>query len=167
MEFDTETELETFYKLFGADTSSASEFPCWAGSSSYSNAAPIRGPVWVYVLARRFVVPVLLSILPSLNGAVIGTISESQAETLIPAPFVPSPPFPASDLPSVASDGEFDFRSVRSVNSGMLEAFQLGLETPLPRPHSRTPSLPWLLGWVWAWILQHATQPHRVYFLLW
>ena len=106
----------------------------------YSNAAPIRGPVWVYVLARRRAVPVLLSILPSLNGAVIGAKSEAQAEMLISALFVSSPPFPVSDLPSVAGDGEFDCRSVRSVNSGVLEAFQLGLQTPLGPTHALSPS---------------------------
>ncbi|KAG6379319.1 hypothetical protein JVT61DRAFT_11776 [Boletus reticuloceps] len=123
MEFDTETEPETFYELFGDDTRFLGQ-----------------GPVWVYVLERRRAVSVLLSLIPSLNGAVIGAKSEAQAEMLISALFVSSPPFPISDLPSVAGDGEFDSRSIRSVNSAVLEALQLGLETPLGPTHALSPS---------------------------
>ncbi|KAF8133261.1 hypothetical protein EV363DRAFT_1162381 [Boletus edulis] len=123
MEFDTETEPETFYELFGDDTR-------FLG----------HGPVWVYVLERRRAVSVLLSLIPSLNGAVIGAKSEAQAEMLISVLFVSSPPFPISDLPSVAGDGEFDSRSIRSVNSAVFEALQLGLETPLGPTHALSPS---------------------------
>ena len=98
----------------------------------------ISGPVWVYVLERRRAVPVLLSILPSLHGALIGAKSETQAEMLISALFVSSPPFPACDILSLAGDGEFDCGSIRSVNSAVFEAFQLGLEAP----HCPTYALP-------------------------
>ncbi|KAG8214874.1 hypothetical protein J3R82DRAFT_10044 [Butyriboletus roseoflavus] len=123
MEFDTETDPETFYELFGDDAQFLGD-----------------GPVWVYVLERRRAVPVLLSLLPSLNGAVIGAKSEAQAEMLISALFVSSPPFPLSDLPHVAGDGEFDRGSIRSVDSAVLEAFQLGLETPIGSMHVLSPS---------------------------
>ncbi|KAF8557559.1 hypothetical protein OG21DRAFT_1505287 [Imleria badia] len=123
MEFDTETEPETFYELFGDDTRFLGD-----------------GPVWVYVLERRRAVPVLLSLLPSLNGAVIGAKSEGQAEMLISALFVSSPPFPVSDLPPVAGDREFDAVSIRSVNSAVFEALQLGLETPHGPTHTLSPS---------------------------
>lgn len=108
-------------------------------SAYYSNVL-ISGPVWVYVLERRRAVPVLLSLLPSLNDAVIGAKSEVQAEMLISALFVSSPPFPISDLPSVAGDGEFDRGSIRSVNSAVLEALQLGLHTPVGSSHVLSPS---------------------------
>lgn len=100
----------------------------------------ISGPVWVYILERRRAVPVLLSLLPSLNGAIIGAKSEAQAEMLISALFVSSPPFPVSDLPPVAGDGEFDSRSIRSINSAVLEALQLGLDTPIGSAHVLSPS---------------------------
>lgn len=96
--------------------------------------------MWVYVLERRRAVPVLLSLLPSLNGAVIGTKSEAQAEMLISALFVSSPPFPVSDLPHVAGDSEFDRGSIRSVDTAVLEALQLGLETPVRPVHVLSPS---------------------------
>lgn len=105
----------------------------------YSNDL-ISGPVWVYVLERRRAVPVLLSLLPSLNGAMIGAKSEAQAEMLISALFVSSPPFPVSDLPPVAGDSEFDSRSIRSINSAVLEALQFGLDTPIGSAHLLTPS---------------------------
>ncbi|KAH0832325.1 hypothetical protein J3R83DRAFT_13338 [Lanmaoa asiatica] len=123
MEFDTETDPETFDELFGDDARFLGD-----------------GPVWVYVLERRRAVPVLMSLLPSLNGTVIGPKSEAQAEMLISALFVSSPPFPVSDLPHVAGDGEFDRGSIRSVNSAVLEALQFGLETPVGSTHVLSPS---------------------------
>lgn len=91
------------------------------------------GPVWVYVLERRRAVPVLLSLLPSLCDAVIASRTDAHAEMQIAALFVSSPPFPTTDLPSV--DGsEFDCGSIRSINSGVLEALQLGLEAQFAVP---------------------------------
>ncbi|KAH7885043.1 hypothetical protein F5I97DRAFT_1882035 [Phlebopus sp. FC_14] len=110
MEFDTETDPETFYELFGDDTQFLGE-----------------GPVWVFVLERRRAVQVLLTLLPSLNGAVIAARSDTQAEMLISALFASSPPFPPSELPHV--EGEHNRDSMQSVNSAVLEALQLGLET--------------------------------------
>lgn len=115
-------------------------FPGLLTTPAYYSTVPISGPVWVYVLERRRAVPVLLSLLPSLNGAVIGAKSEVQAEMLISALFVSSPPFPVSDLPPVAGDREFDAASIRSVNSAVLEALQLGLETPVGPTHALSPS---------------------------
>ena len=95
------------------------------------------GPVWVYVLERRRAVPVLLSLLPSLCDALIASKTDAHAEMQIAALFVSSPPFPTTDLPSL--DGpEFDCGSIRSVNSGVLEALQLGLETQfmVPQHHA-------------------------------
>lgn len=70
----------------------------------------------------------------------IGAKSEAQAEMLISALFASSPPFPVSDLPPVAGDGEFDTRSIRSVSSAVLEALQLGLQAPTGSPLMLPPS---------------------------
>lgn len=59
---------------------------------------------------------------------------------LISALFVSSPPFPISDLPPVAGDSEFDSGSIRSVDSAVLEALQLGLEMPSGSAHVFSPS---------------------------
>ncbi|KIJ61100.1 hypothetical protein HYDPIDRAFT_31611 [Hydnomerulius pinastri MD-312] len=116
MEFDTETDPETFYELFGDDAQFLGD-----------------GPVWVYVLERRRAVQVLLTLIPSLNDVVIGAKDDAQAEMLIAALFASSPPFPTSDLPPVEGEGdlgEYDPSSLRSVNSAILEALQLGLAAP-------------------------------------
>lgn len=59
---------------------------------------------------------------------------------LISALFASSPPFPASDLPHVAGDSEFDRGSIRSLSSAVFEALQLGLETPVGSTHGLSPS---------------------------
>ncbi|KAF8631043.1 hypothetical protein AX15_002651 [Amanita polypyramis BW_CC] len=104
MEFDTETDPDTLYELFGDDASSFSE-----------------GPVWVYVLERRRAVEVwntlmgpknpegarqempnclhaLYGISAQQNG-VMGSPDVELAEIQIASLFISSPPFPPSDLP--------------------------------------------------------------------
>ncbi|KIJ14991.1 hypothetical protein PAXINDRAFT_169388 [Paxillus involutus ATCC 200175] len=126
MEFDPESDPETFYELFGDDARFLGD-----------------GPVWLYVLERRRAVQVLLTLLPSLNDAVIGVKSDAQAEMLIASLFASSPPFPPSELPHVESEtfaGEYDCASLLSVNSAILEALQLGLSAPVTPPEIQTPS---------------------------
>lgn len=124
MEFDTETDPDTFFELFGDD----------ARFLDY-------GPVWVYILERRRAVQVLLTLMPSLNDAIIGAKHEEQAEIQIASLFASSPPFPTSDLPAsddeLVSNDEFDPGSVRSIDSAILEALKLGLNAP---PGIFTPS---------------------------
>lgn len=124
MEFDTETDPDTFFELFGDDARFLDD-----------------GPVWVYVLERRRAVQVLLTLMPSLNDAIIGAKHEEQAEIQIASLFASSPPFPTSDLPAtdeeLASSDEFDPGSVRSIDSAILEALKLGLSAP---PGVFTPS---------------------------
>ncbi|KAG1717660.1 uncharacterized protein EDB91DRAFT_1090761 [Suillus paluster] len=124
MEFDTETDPDTFFELFGDDARFLDD-----------------GPVWVYVLERRRAVQVLLTLMPSLNDAIIGAKDEEQAEIQIASLFASSPPFPISDLPPVDDDlgshDDFDPGSVRSVDSAILEALKLGLSAP---PGVLTPS---------------------------
>ncbi|KAG1766109.1 hypothetical protein EV702DRAFT_1204272 [Suillus placidus] len=124
MEFDTETDPDTFFELFGDDARFLDD-----------------GPVWVYVLERRRAVQVLLTLMPSLNDAIIGAKHEEQAEIQIASLFASSPPFPTSDLPAadeeLGSNDEFDPGSVRSFDSAILEALKLGLSAP---PGVLTPS---------------------------
>ncbi|KAF9219162.1 hypothetical protein BS17DRAFT_789923 [Gyrodon lividus] len=122
MEFDTESDPETFYELFGDDARFLGD-----------------GPVWVYVLERRRAVQVLFTLLPSLDDAVIGAKSDSQAEMLIAALFASSPPFPPSELPHVEGEAfasEYDRGSLHSVNSAVLEALQLGFGAPVAPPET-------------------------------
>ncbi|KAG1844667.1 hypothetical protein DFJ58DRAFT_843989 [Suillus subalutaceus] len=124
MEFDTETDPDTFFELFGDDARFLDD-----------------GPVWVYILERRRAVQVLLTLMPSLNDAIIGAKHEEQAEIQIASLFASSPPFPTSDLPAadeeLISSDEFDPGSVRSIDSAILEALRLGLSAP---PGVLTPS---------------------------
>ncbi|KAI6124327.1 hypothetical protein EDD17DRAFT_1610011 [Pisolithus thermaeus] len=148
MEFDTETEPETFYELFDSDANFLSE-----------------GPVWVYVLDHsRPAVQTLLTLLPSFDNALIAARTDAQVEMQIAALFASSPPFPPAELPPIpdeltlvgeggghgeiaerASNGyrqgvlpEFDAGSIRSINSGVLEALQFGLEARLALADSTT-----------------------------
>lgn len=123
MEFDTETDPDTFFELFGDDARFLDD-----------------GPVWVYVLERRRAVQVLLTLMPSLNDAIIGAKHEEQAEIQIASLFASSPPFPTSDLPAADEElglDDFDPGSVRSIDSAILEALKLGLSAP---PGVLTPS---------------------------
>ncbi|KAG2135014.1 hypothetical protein BD769DRAFT_1664960 [Suillus cothurnatus] len=124
MEFDTETNPDTFFELFGDDARFLDD-----------------GPVWVYVLERRRAVQVLLTLMPSLDDAIIGAKHEEQAEIQIASLFASSPPFPTSDLPAadeeLGSNDEYDPGSVRSIDSAILEALKLGLSAP---PGTLTPT---------------------------
>ncbi|OCH91212.1 hypothetical protein OBBRIDRAFT_775519 [Obba rivulosa] len=127
MEFDTETDPETLYELFGDDYRSFAE-----------------GPVWVYVLERRRAVEVWHTLmgdtdpavarrdtphsLRALYGlsreqnAVMGSPDVTTAEIQISAIFASSPPFPTTDLPDVGGSD-----TLRSVASDILAALQNGL----------------------------------------
>ncbi|KAF8073700.1 hypothetical protein FPV67DRAFT_761219 [Lyophyllum atratum] len=123
MEFDTETDPDTLYELFGEDATSFSE-----------------GPVWVYVLERRRAVEVwntlmgdrdpevarrdapnslraLYGISLQQNG-LMGSTDTQMAELQISSLFASSPPFPTSDLP------DDRYGSIRSVSSSVLAAIQ-------------------------------------------
>ncbi|GLB38325.1 putative nucleoside diphosphate kinase [Lyophyllum shimeji] len=125
MEFDTETDPDTLYELFGDDAASFSE-----------------GPVWVYVLERRRAVEVwntlmgdrdpevarrespnslraLYGVSLQQNG-LMGSSDTQMAELQIASLFASSPPFPTSELP----DDRDRFGSLRSVTSSMLAAIQ-------------------------------------------
>ncbi|CAA7261585.1 unnamed protein product [Cyclocybe aegerita] len=127
MEFDTETDPETLYELFGEDTDSLAE-----------------GPVWVYVLERRRAVEVWNTLmgdadldtarrdspnslralygLSSTQNGLMGSPDNTTAEIQIASLFASSPPFPTSDLPSDDAQSTGDrFGSVRSVASSVLE----------------------------------------------
>ncbi|KAH7915859.1 hypothetical protein BJ138DRAFT_1141035 [Hygrophoropsis aurantiaca] len=108
MEFDTETDPETLFELFGDNAQFLGD-----------------GPVWVYVLERRLAVKVLLTLIPSLNDAVMCSSDDTQAELQIASLFASSPPFPTHELPPDGHGGEFDPSSLRSVSSAVLEALQL------------------------------------------
>ncbi|KAG6890638.1 hypothetical protein C0995_006614 [Termitomyces sp. Mi166 len=121
MEFDTETDPDTLYELFGEDAASFSE-----------------GPVWVYVLERRRAVEVWATLMGNADpeiarvdaphslralfdkdisqNAVMGSPDTQTAELQIASIFVSSPPFPTTELP--AEDGDsFNYDSVRSLDS--------------------------------------------------
>ncbi|KAG1822433.1 uncharacterized protein BJ212DRAFT_1476863 [Suillus subaureus] len=123
MEFDTETNPDTFFELFGDDA---------------------RGPVWVYILERRRAVQVLLTLMPSLNDAIIGAKHEEQAEIQIASIFASSPPFPVSDLPAadgeLGSDDEFDPWFCLSAPSGVLTPSSMSSDARAPQFSAR-PSL--------------------------
>ncbi|EMD39841.1 hypothetical protein CERSUDRAFT_81183 [Gelatoporia subvermispora B] len=126
MEFDTETDPETLYELFGDDYRSFAE-----------------GPVWVYVLERRRAVEVWHTVmgdadpevarqdtphsLRALYGisreqnAVMGSPDVTTAEIQISAIFASSPPFPSTELPDVGGTD-----TLRSVASDILAALQNG-----------------------------------------
>ncbi|KAF8158148.1 hypothetical protein B0H34DRAFT_674617 [Crassisporium funariophilum] len=123
MEFDTETDPDTLYELFGEDADSFAE-----------------GPVWVYVLERRRAVEVWSTLmgprdpqtaqleapnsLRALYGlsyaqnALMGSPDNHTAEVQILSLFASSPPFPTTDLPP--EDGSVRYGSMRSVSSGVL-----------------------------------------------
>src|SRR6266550_773772 len=113
MEFDTETDPDTLYELFGDDATSFSE-----------------GPVWVYVLERRRAVEVWNTLmgpkdpdvarnempnsLHALHGisarqnGVMGSPDAELAEIQIASLFVSSPVFPPSDLPPDDQDAVYN-----------------------------------------------------------
>lgn len=74
---------------------------------------------------------VLLTLIPSLNDAIIGAKNEEQAEAQIASLFASSPIFTTNDLPhtdeELGSHDEFDPGSVHSIDSAVLEALRLGL----------------------------------------
>ncbi|KAI5994998.1 hypothetical protein EDD15DRAFT_2428872, partial [Pisolithus albus] len=151
MEFDTGTDPEPFYELFDSDASFLSE-----------------GPVWVYALDHsRPAVQTVLSLPPAFGNALIAARTDAQVEMQIPALFASSPPFSPAELPPIpdgedelalvggggrhsgiaqrAANGysrgvvpEFDAGSIRSINSGVLEALQFDLKARLALADSTT-----------------------------
>ncbi|KAF9475651.1 hypothetical protein BDN70DRAFT_923851 [Pholiota conissans] len=123
MEFDTETDPDTLYELFGEDADSLAE-----------------GPVWVYVLERRRAVEVWNTLMgetdidiarrdsPNSLRALYGTSTQQNglmgspdiqtAEIQIASLFVSSPPFPTTELP----DDKYD--TLRSVSESLLESIR-------------------------------------------
>ncbi|EGN97859.1 hypothetical protein SERLA73DRAFT_168981 [Serpula lacrymans var. lacrymans S7.3] len=115
MEFDTESDPETYYELFGDDARSLAD-----------------GPVWVYVLERRRAVQVLHTLARSSSfyppNALMIAPDEDIAELQIASLFASSPPFPTSELPDEGLGSEFDPSSIRSVSSSVLEALREGAQ---------------------------------------
>ncbi|KAF5315173.1 hypothetical protein D9619_007073 [Psilocybe cf. subviscida] len=125
MDFDTDTDPEALYDLFGEDTDSLAE-----------------GPVWVYVLERRRAVEVWNTLMgdrdveiaksesPNSLRALYGTSYHQNglmgspdnqiAEIQIASLFVSSPPFPIVDLPSDDTYAA-GYDSQQSVSSSVLE----------------------------------------------
>ncbi|TFK40793.1 hypothetical protein BDQ12DRAFT_680037 [Crucibulum laeve] len=123
MEFDTETDPETLYELFGEDTHSLAE-----------------GPVWVYVLERRRAVevwntlmgdrdpeiarretPNSLRALYGINfeqNALMGSPDSETAEIQIASLFASSPPFPSVELP------DDHYGTMGSVSESVLSALR-------------------------------------------
>ncbi|KAF8903148.1 hypothetical protein CPB84DRAFT_1845973 [Gymnopilus junonius] len=128
MEFDTETDPDTLYELFGQDADALAE-----------------GPVWVYVLERRRAVEVWNTLmgdpdievarrespnslralygLSTLQNGLMGSPDAHTAEIQISAVFASSPPFPTTDLPP--EDGRYD--SMRSIDSNVLDSIRQSL----------------------------------------
>ncbi|EIN12745.1 hypothetical protein PUNSTDRAFT_97596 [Punctularia strigosozonata HHB-11173 SS5] len=124
MEFDTDTDPETLYELFGEDAESFRE-----------------GPVWVYVLERRRAVEMLQGLmgppvpeiarqnapnsLRALYGidaqqnAIMGSSDDETAEIQIASLFASSPPFPTTELPDVDKNG-----TINSLSSSVLSALR-------------------------------------------
>ncbi|EIW81425.1 hypothetical protein CONPUDRAFT_137382 [Coniophora puteana RWD-64-598 SS2] len=125
MEFDTDSDPETMFEIFGEDAQFLGD-----------------GPVWVYVLERRRAVQVLRSLLPSLGDAIIAAQDDHQAEMQIASVFASSPPFHVSDLPpeSPPYSPQYDPSSMRSVNSAVLEALRLGVSEGASTPSATSPN---------------------------
>ncbi|KDR82820.1 hypothetical protein GALMADRAFT_220820 [Galerina marginata CBS 339.88] len=129
MEFDTETDPDTLYELFGEDADALAE-----------------GPVWVYVLERRRAVEVWNTLmgdrdlgvarrespnslralygLSTQQNGLMGSSDTHIAEIQISSLFASSPPFPTTDLPSDDTDR---YGSMRSIDSGVLESIRKSL----------------------------------------
>ncbi|KAI0917256.1 hypothetical protein AcW2_007438 [Taiwanofungus camphoratus] len=131
MEFDTETDPDTLYELFGDDFESFAE-----------------GPVWVYVLERRRAIEVWHTLMGDADpqvarrdtphslraqfglsreqNAVMGSLDVQTAEVQIMSIFASSPPFPTTELPEVSLTGG----SLRSVSSSVLSALRKTTSDP-------------------------------------
>lgn len=124
MEFDTETDPETLYELFGEDADSLAE--CVLVLLSVTRHSQVnRGPVWVYVLERRRAVEVWNTLMGDRDPAVarentptslralyglsreqnglMGSPDVQTAEVQIASLFASSPIFPTHELPDECS----------------------------------------------------------------
>ena len=153
MEFDTESDPEVVYDLFGEDAACFTEwvfhrsYPCL--HTSHVPVPHCRGPVRVYVLERRGAVEAWLNLMgpadpeaarqrqpeslralygtSTAQNAVMGSPDNETAEMQIASLFASSPPFSATDLP----DG-----SVRSVDSSVLRALRESASSEVGYPQS-------------------------------
>jgi nucleoside diphosphate kinase len=129
MEFDTETDPETLFELFGQDAECFSE-----------------GPVWVYVLERRRAIQTWQELMgnpdPAIaqelsprsiralygisasQNAVMGSADSSAAEIQIASLFASSPPFPTTDLPDEDGAPSGRYGSMRSISSSILSSLK-------------------------------------------
>ncbi|KJA21178.1 hypothetical protein HYPSUDRAFT_165972 [Hypholoma sublateritium FD-334 SS-4] len=125
MEFDTETDPDTLYELFGEDADSLAE-----------------GPVWVYVLERRRAVEVWNALMGERDAKIarqdspnslralyglsyqqnglMGAPDMQTAEVQIASLFASSPPFPTTELP--LTDDKYD--SLQEVSASLLESIR-------------------------------------------
>ena len=152
MEFDTETDPETLYELFGEDADALAESvsSCFFSSSKIPISDIFlcflsnRGPVWVYVLERRRAVEVWSTLMGSRDleiarreapnslralyglssdqNGLMGSSDTEMAEIQIGALFASSPPFPTTDLP------DDRYGSMKSVSSSVLAALRKATE---------------------------------------
>ncbi|KAI0786831.1 hypothetical protein C8Q75DRAFT_720259 [Abortiporus biennis] len=147
MEFDTETDPDTLFELFGDDYVSFAE-----------------GPVWVYVLERRRAVEVWHTLMgdpdpevarqettnslralygiDSQQNGLMGSPNVEIAEIQIQAIFASSPPFPPTDLPDVGEDLNLrnGYYATSSANSSSGKA---GFRArPLPSTHDKPDIVP-------------------------
>jgi Nucleoside diphosphate kinase len=143
MEFDTESDPETLYELFGEDADALAEsvFQFYSTLDLPDILLSNRGPVWVYVLERRRAVEVWSTLmgsrdfevarrdapnslrslygLSSEQNGLMGSPDTETAEIQIGALFASSPLFATTDLP-----GDDRYGSIKSVSSSILAALR-------------------------------------------
>lgn len=134
MEFDTDTDPETLYELFGEDARSFSE-----------------GPVWVYILERRRAIETWQELMGPADPAeahetaphsirarygistaqntIMGSPDAAAAEVQIASLFASSPPFPTSELPEEDVVPGYQYGSMRSVSSSVLSTLKRQLSS--------------------------------------
>ena len=162
MEFDTESDPETLYELFGEDADALAESVSSCvltrknqKRSDFFGFLSNRGPVWVYVLERRRAVEVWCTLmgnrdfeaarreapnslralygLSSEQNGLMGSSDTEMAEIQIGALFASSPPFPTTDLP-----GDDRYGSIKSVSSSTLAALRKATEDEGYAPSNAT-----------------------------
>lgn len=134
MEFDTDTDPDTLYELFGEDARSFSE-----------------GPVWVYILERRRAIETWQQLMGPADPAeahetapnsirarygiskeqntIMGSPDSATAEVQIASLFASSPPFPTTELPEDDSAPGYQYGSMRSISSSVLNTLKRQLSS--------------------------------------